>query len=343
MYSVWGSCAKREGQSAAWGSLRRIHRGRNVLSGAMSVVGKVGAFVRLGRPLFLTGGFVLYALGAAAAASMGAVVDGRLYVAGQVIVTSFQLMTHYGNDYFDVEADRANATPARWSGGSRVLPAGELPPSTALAGALAFAAAGLLVAGCLAISARAGPFCLPLSLLMFALAWEYSAPPLRLHSTGLGEIAAVFIVTILVPLLAFYLQSPGLGGIRVLLLALAPLSALQFAMLLAVEFPDAASDASVGKRTLVVRLGQRRGAILYSAATAAAFAILPILVAAGLSARIAVLAALLAPAGAWRAVRVAQGEWSDAARWERLTFCAVFVLMMTASAELAGFLWLIRS
>ena len=47
-------------------------------------------------------------------------------------MTSFQLMTHYANDYFDLEADRANQTPTTWSGGSRVLPAGELSPRVAL-------------------------------------------------------------------------------------------------------------------------------------------------------------------------------------------------------------------
>src|SRR6185295_4945507 len=102
---------------------------------------QVGALVRLGRPLFLGGGFVLYGLGAAIAAQAGACVGGaidwRRFVWGQIAITATQLMTHYCNDYCDYEADRANATPTRWSGGSRVLPAGELPRAVALAAALA--------------------------------------------------------------------------------------------------------------------------------------------------------------------------------------------------------------
>ncbi len=82
------------------------------------------AFVRLGRPQFLVGGFVLYGLGAALAKAGGAPFDRALYAWGQVVVTLTQLMTHYANDYFDLEADRANLTPTRWSGGSRVLPGG---------------------------------------------------------------------------------------------------------------------------------------------------------------------------------------------------------------------------
>src|ERR1700724_2579167 len=98
---------------------------------------RVRAFGRLGRPLFLGGGFVMYALGAALAGYAGVVVDWPRYAWGQLVVTAIQLATHYSNDYFDVAADKANATPTRWSGGSRVLVDGGLPRWVALATALA--------------------------------------------------------------------------------------------------------------------------------------------------------------------------------------------------------------
>src|SRR3954466_8844122 len=90
------------------------------------------AFVRLGRPQFLVGGFVLYGLGGALAVAGGAVFEPWRYAWGQLVVTATQLMTHYANDYFDLEADRANRTPTRWSGGSRILPDGALAPEVAL-------------------------------------------------------------------------------------------------------------------------------------------------------------------------------------------------------------------
>ena len=110
-------------------------------AGSRIAFAQVGAFIRLGRPLFLVGGLVFYGLGAAIAAFAegGRAIDWRRYVWGQVAVTAAHLMTHYCNDYFDFEADRANATPTRWSGGSRVLPAGELPRQAALIAALALA------------------------------------------------------------------------------------------------------------------------------------------------------------------------------------------------------------
>lgn len=296
----------------------------------------VVAFVRLGRPVFLGGGFVLYALGAAVAAAHGHVIDWHRYALGQGVVTAFQLMTHYANDYFDYEADRANATPTRWSGGSRVLPAGELPRHVALVAALVLAAAGgatSLVLG--------GTYALPTAAAIAVLAWCYSAPPFRLCATGLGELDTAIVVTGLVPWLGFSLQAPDLVGLRVLLVASVPLALLQLAMLLAIEFPDAAGDAATGKRTLVVRLGAARAARLYVAVTAAAYAWLPAAWALGLPARVALAAALPAPIAAWRIARAA--DHRDPAAHERLTTAAVALLVATSAAMLAGFVTLAAS
>lgn len=302
----------------------------------MLSIGKVWAFVRLGRPLFLGGGFLLYALGATIAAWAGARLDWAAYGCGQLGVTAFQLMTHYGNDYFDLEADRANATPTRWSGGSRVLPGAQLAPAVALYAALAFAGIGIATTLYLGTRAATGPWVMPALLAAGALAWLYSAPPLRLHSTGFGELDTALVVTALVPFVGFHLQTRSLAGMRTLLLSLVPLVLLQFAMLLAIGFPDAEGDAAVGKRTLVVRLGPGAAARLYLVTTAAAFLSLPLLLALGLPMQVAAGAALVAPVAGWHGLR-ARSAWADARRWESLTFWAVAVLIATAAGELAGF------
>ena len=292
------------------------------------------ALVRLGRPLFLGGGFILYALGAAIASTTGHAIDVPTYALGQGVVTSFQLMTHYANDYFAFEADRANLTPTQWSGGSRVLANDELPRGVALIAALVLAACGVILAGVLA--ARGGGCTLAIVVPMAVLAWEYSAPPLRLCATGLGELTTAIVVTGLVPLLGFTLQAPDRIGLALLGLAILPLALLQIAMLLAIEFPDAAGDAATGKRTLVVRLGATRAARLYAALTALAFAWLPVAVALGLPFRVAACAAIPLPISAWRILAIA--DHRDPARFERLTLFAVFALVATSLCELAGVL-----
>jgi 1,4-dihydroxy-2-naphthoate octaprenyltransferase len=301
------------------------------------VIRIVTAFVRLGRPLFLGGGVLLFALGAAVAVRAGARFDLARHLVGQVAVTAFQLMTHYANDYFDFEADLANTTPTRWSGGSRVLLTREIPRTAALAAALLLAVVGLAATAYLATRAGAGPWVAPALVAIFVLAWEYSAPPLRLCATGLGELDTAVVVTALVPFVGLQLQAPGLEGGRTLLLAIAPLMALQFAMLLAIEFPDRAGDALVGKRTLIVRLGGWRGARLYAAITALAFAALPLLALLGLPRGVAVAAALPGPLALWRVRRTLHGDWRRPRRWETLTFWAVALLVLTTVAELAAF------
>ena len=107
-------------------------------------------------------------------------------------------------------------------------------------------------------------------------------------------------------------------------------------MLLAIEFPDRAGDQQTGKRTLVVRLGGWRGARLYAAITALAFAGLPLLALAGLPLAVAVAGAVPAPLAVWRIRRTLHGDWRRVRRWEGLTFWAVSLLVFTTVTELVG-------
>ena len=143
------------------------------------------------------------------------------------------------------------------------------------------------------------------------------------------------VVTGLVPWLGFYLHAPDLRGLGTLLAAIVPLALLQIAMLLALEFPDAAGDAATDKRTLVVRLGAARAAQLYVAITIAAYAWLPVAVAIGLPIVVALAGALPVPVALWRVMRIADHRNRDA--FERLAFFAVFLLIATAVCELIAF------
>ncbi len=292
------------------------------------------AFVKLGRPKFLFGGLLLYGLGAALAALAGAPIDWHRYVWGQAIISSTQLMTHYANDFFDLEADRANTTPTLWSGGSRILPSELLAPRVALVAALVLAGCSLLLSLRLAAGTQNVPLCLPLSLTILTFSWAYSAPPLRLLSRGLGELTTALVVTLLTPLLAFYLQSERMIWLPVL--ACLPLCGLQFAMLLTIELPDAASDAALGKRTLVVRRGAAWGARCAALVVALSFCLLPLFVLVGLPWPVAVAGVVLAPLGAWHASRLLGGAFRDSKRWASLASCSVALLAGTACAELLG-------
>jgi 1,4-dihydroxy-2-naphthoate octaprenyltransferase len=142
--------------------------------------------VRMGRPKFLIGGLLLHCLGVAMALAWGASLRLPALLWGQAAVTSIQLMAHYCNDYFDLAADRANPTPTDWSGGSRILPEGSLEPRVALWIAVGLGVLALLLALVLALAIRPGALTFLLIAAALLLAWSYSAPPLKLHSRGLG-------------------------------------------------------------------------------------------------------------------------------------------------------------
>ena len=231
------------------------------------MIQKLLSLTRLARPLFLVGGFVFYALGVAIARYEGVALHVAALLWGQLAVTAAQLMTHFANDTFDLAADRANATPTRWSGGSRVLVEGLLPARVGLGVALACGAVALLAVGGVWLAGASG-WAVALLLASIVLAWFYSAPPLRLHSRGLGELTVALIVPVLTPLVGYTIQQGAPG--RLPLLAVTPLACFQVAMILVINFPDAAGDRHAGKRTLVLRLGGERAARLHVALLALA-------------------------------------------------------------------------
>jgi 1,4-dihydroxy-2-naphthoate octaprenyltransferase len=211
---------------------------------------KIAAFVRLSRPQFLVGGFAGFALGAAVAAYEGARITPLFYAAGQTMVTAFQLMTHYTNEYYDRAGDR-RGRPSAFSGGSGVLVAGGLAPRTALIAGLSCAGIGALAVIALAhagMLVAAG-----IGAAIGLCAWWYSVPPVRLAERGWGEIDTALVVAVFVPLAGYSLFA---GSVDELAIAatFAPAFAM-FAMMIAVEWPDREADTACAKRNLIVRFG----------------------------------------------------------------------------------------
>jgi 1,4-dihydroxy-2-naphthoate octaprenyltransferase len=297
------------------------------------------AVVRLGRPIFLLGGVALYALGALAAVRLGYAFDLTLFLFGQLAVSSIQLMTHYANDYFDYEADRANRTPTRWSGGSRVLVNGELPRPVALRAALLVGAVAPLAEIALVLDAtreRSMLLSVALLVVMQGLAWCYSGPPMRLHARGFGEPTTALVVPLLTPLAGFAIQAGCLEWAPVALVL--PLCFLQVVMLLTIELADRDGDGAVGKRSWVVLLGPEAAARLNVALLAAAFLATMLGVGWGVPASVALAWVLLVPLAALHAFRLVRGEFRNPSDWESLGFGAVALFFFAILADLVALL-----
>jgi len=284
------------------------------------------AFIRLSRLKFLAASFVGFALGAAIASYEGIGLTLPLYLGGQLLVTAYHLMTHYSNDYFDRVADLRTQRTA-FSGGSGSLVDGTLSPRVALVAAIVCATIGAIAAcifflnGNIAIAA--------IGVAIGLLSWTYSAPPLRLLSSGLGELAAALVVGVLVPLAGYAAFAASVDGL-VLASTVCPALAV-FAMMIAVQWPDIEADRSSGKRNLLVRYGKAAIGGFASACAAGAVAWLVLLALIALPKAATVFWLLLAaPAGAFSlAVRdPARPAPEIAARGVTLAFLALLCSLL---------------
>lgn len=191
---------------------------------------------------------------------------GQLRVGLALMTLLGALMVHAAvnvlNDYYDA----LNGTDAMnterlypFTGGSRFVQNGLLTTrQTAWYGVWLLLAAGVIGGG---LTAASGYGLIAIGFLGFVVGWGYSAPPLRLNSRGLGELAVGLGFGVLIPWGTDYVQR---GDYALLpLLAGLPYGLLVTNLLFINQFPDRRADEQAGKRHWVVRLGPRRAAWIY--------------------------------------------------------------------------------
>lgn len=100
------------------------------------------------------------------------------------------------------------------------------------------------------------------SLLGFLAAYFYVGPPLRWAYHGLGEIVIALSYGPLMVLGSYYLQAKRIDTLPIF--ASLILGLLLFSLALVNEIPDYYQDRLVGKKNIVVRLGRRASAKLFS-------------------------------------------------------------------------------
>ena len=240
-----------------------------------------------------------------------------------------QLLIVFANDYADRETDAGNATFARFSGGSRVLPEGRLT-ARALRGA-ALVVLGVLGAVSGALALFAGRPWLPvLAAAAAVLVWAYNFAPLRLAYRGHGEVVQGLGTGVVLPLLGFYVQAGSFAGF--LVWSLVPMVLLGAVGNVITALPDYPSDLASGKRSYPVRRGQwlaRRHALeLLAISAACSGLVLPVT---------RVGAALLAvPVLAVAALAVPLLGSADA---ENRAECERFGVIVAGAAHLLVLLW----
>lgn len=293
-------------------------------------------FIRLSRPIFLVGAALVYGLGAGIARYLGIQIDWGVYILGQAWVTSLQLSAHYLNEAYDGPVDSQNPQRTIFSGGSGAIGPGKLSRNVPfVAGAITLTITASLTV-LLIQFASLSPLIVLIMVLSFLGAVFYSTPPIRLVSTGYGELTTSFLVANLVPAFAFLLQYGEWH--RLLGMSTFPLTALHLAMMLAFELPDYATDLKYEKLTLLVRVGWQQGMFLHNILILSGFFILALATLMGMPPAVALPAfipLLLGLLQIWQMRRISAGGKPN---WNTLTLAAV-VLFGSVAYLLAYAYW----
>jgi len=221
----------------------------------------IKAWWKLSRVPFLSVGILPLILGFMLAWRWGYKGPSGLYLLSSAAVILIMWMTYYLAERNDLEGDRINQGFNRFSGGSRILVRGMLPPWVPL-----LLGYGCLIAACLSgmtiyVRYQTGPWTLLLGGLGIFFGYFYSEKPFQWSYRGMGEVLIGFCYGWLPIATGFYLFT-GFFSPQVFSLSI-PVSLSIFNVILINEFPDEEADRVVGKRTLVVRFGKERMGELY--------------------------------------------------------------------------------
>jgi 1,4-dihydroxy-2-naphthoate octaprenyltransferase len=219
------------------------------------------AWWKLSRVPFLSVGILPLILGFILAWRWGYKGPIGLYVLSTTAVILIMWMTYYLGEWNDLEGDRINQNFNRFSGGSRVLIKGLLPPRFSLLLGYGCLAGAILIGFYIYLQYQTDLRTLLLGGIGIFFGFFYTSKPFRWSYHGLGEILIGFCYGWLPIATGFFLFT-GFFSPQILLLSI-PIGLSIFNVILVNEFPDEEADRAIGKKNLVVRFGKERMGDLY--------------------------------------------------------------------------------
>lgn len=274
------------------------------------------------RPRTLPAAIVPVAVGTAVAAGSGGAAP-RPAALALVVALSLQVAVNYANDLFD---GLAGVDTAERIGPRRVVAAGLVAPGT-LRRALVVVLAVAVVAG-LALALTTEPWLLIVGGAALLATLGYSGGRRPYASRGLGEVAVFVFFGPVATVGTAIVQG---GDPRVAAFASLPVGLVAVALLVVNNLRDVVTDAAVGKRTLLVRIGRTRGVRAFHGLLGAAAGTV-VAVALVLASPWPLLALLAAPLGWTAGVTVVRAERGDLERGPGL----IAALGATARTQFVG-------
>ena len=222
------------------------------------------------RPKFLSASILPLLIGSAWGWHQAGTFDSAVFFLAFATVLAVHAAANVYNDVYDDMNGNDRVNEGRispYTGGSRFIQNGVLSARQMLrlGGWLMIVA---IISGTALVFLK-GPNVIAFGFIGAALGVMYSAPPFSLSARSLGE-ATIGIAFGALPVLGGAWLQSGEITLNALLISV-PISMWVMAILLINEVPDVDADASVNRKTLVVRFGIQRTRTIYLALHAIAF------------------------------------------------------------------------
>jgi len=180
-----------------------------------------------------------------------------------VVALALQVGVNYANDY----SDGIRGTDAERVGPLRLVGSGVAAPARVKTAALV--SFGVAAIAGLALAAASSWWLVLVGAAAIAAAWGYTGGPRPYGYSGLGELFVFLFFGLAAVCGTTFVQAGRVTGASVV--AAIGVGLLACAVLVANNLRDIPTDASVGKRTLAVRLGDTRTRWFFAVLVAAAF------------------------------------------------------------------------
>jgi 1,4-dihydroxy-2-naphthoate polyprenyltransferase len=227
----------------------------------------VGDWIAGARPRTLPAAVVPVAVGAGAAAGLGeSFGDGVVWwrvVAALAVSLSLQIGVNYANDY----SDGVKGTDDVRVGPMRLVASGTASPGAVKAAALLVL--GLAAAIGLALAIATTWWLLAVGAVAILAAWGYTGGPKPYGYLGLGELFVFVFFGLVATVGTTYVAIEAIPAVA--WIAAVGVGFLACALLVVNNLRDIPTDREVGKRTLAVRMGDRRTRQLYAVLIVGAF------------------------------------------------------------------------
>ncbi len=253
------------------------------------------------RPRTLSAGLVPVAVGAAVAVGEGSQTAWWRAGAALVVGMALQVAVNFANDYSDGVRGTDDSTrigPRRLVG-SGLVEARRVKRAALGAFAVAMAAGTVLAAVAGWELLAAGAVCI-------AAGWAYTGGPKPYGYLGLGEVFVFVFFGLVATAGTTYVLLERLDWFAVL--CGVPVGLWAVSLLMANNLRDRAGDEAAGKRTLAVRLGDRRARLAYMAVVEASYGVALIASVTGRAAVAAVAGAPFAVGAVRKVLRGASGR-----------------------------------